>query len=80
MKQTKLTWFVFFKKKAYFYKKHTIILCKMFQNIDKIDFNIYIILTNYLKNSIIITYLVDYLDIKMDEKKNYLELCKENLK
>jgi hypothetical protein len=52
----------------------------MFQNIDKIDFNIYIILTNYLKNSIIITYLVDYLDIKMDEKKNYLELCKENLK
>ena len=22
----------------------------------------------------------DYLDIKMDEKKNYLELCKENLK
>lgn len=70
----------FFKKKAYFYKKHTIILCKMFQNIDKIDFNIYIILTNYLKNSIIITYLVDYLDIKMDEKKNDLELCKENLK
>lgn len=52
----------------------------MFQSIDKIDFNIYIILTNYLKNSIIITYLVDYLDIKMDEKKNYLELCKENLK
>ena len=52
----------------------------MFQNIDKIDFNIYIILTNYLKNSIIITYLADYLDIKMDEKKNYLELCKENLK
>ena len=52
----------------------------MFQNIDKIDFNIYIILTNYLKNSIIITYLVDYLDIKMDEKKNDLELCKENLK
>ena len=52
----------------------------MFQNIDKIDFNIYIILTKYLKNSIIITYLVDYLDIKMDEKKNYLELCKENLK
>lgn len=52
----------------------------MFQNIDKIDFNIYIILTNYLKNSIIITYLVDYLDIKMDEKKNFLELCKENLK
>ena len=52
----------------------------MFQNIDKIDFNIYIILTNYLKNSIIITYLVDYLDIKMDEKKNYLEFCKENLK
>lgn len=52
----------------------------MFQNIDKIDFNIYIILANYLKNSIIITYLVDYLDIKMDEKKNYLELCKENLK
>lgn len=52
----------------------------MFQNIDKIDFNIYIILTNYLKNSIIITYLVDYLDIKIDEKKNYLELCKENLK
>ena len=65
---------------AYFYKKHTIFLCKKFQNIDKIDFNIYIILTNYLKNSIIITYLVDYLDIKMDEKKNYLELCKENLK
>ena len=52
----------------------------MFQNIDKIDFIIYIILTNYLKNSIIITYLVDYLDIKMDEKKNDLELCKENLK
>lgn len=52
----------------------------MFQNIDKIDFNIYIILTNYLKNSIIITYLVDYLDIKMDEKKNYLELCKDEFK
>ena len=48
----------------------------MFQNIDKIDFNIYIILTNYLKNSIIITYLVDYLDIKMDEKKNDLELSR----
>lgn len=64
----------FLKKKAYFYKKHTIILCKMFQNIDKIDFNIYIILTNYLKNSIIITYLVDYLDIKMDEKKELFRI------
>ena len=64
----------FFKKKAYFYKKHTIILCKMFQNIDKIDFNIYIILTNYLKNSIIITYLVDYLDIKMDDKKELFRI------
>lgn len=46
----------------------------MFQNIDKIDFNIYIILTNYLKNSIIITYLVDYLDIKMDEKKELFRI------
>ncbi len=46
----------------------------MFQNIDKIDFNIYIILTNYLKNSIIITYLVDYLDIKMDEKKQLFRI------
>ena len=52
----------------------------MLWNIDKIDFNIYIILTNYLKNSIIITYLVDYLGIKMDKKKELFRIIKGELK